>query len=183
MRIIVPLATGFEEIEAVTIIDVLRRAGIEIISLFLDVNPVEGAHGISIVADSHIDNVKGPDVSGIVLPGGMPGSDNLKNDYRIIEHINHVHTKGGIVAAVCAAPLVLGHAGILWGKKATCFPGFEHFLRGAEIIDLPVVTDDNIITGRGPGCALPFALEIVNRIASIDMARSLKDSMQVYWMG
>ncbi len=183
MRLIVPLATGFEEIEAVTIIDVLRRAEIDIISVFLDVNPVKGAHGISIVADSHIDDAKDYDISGIVLPGGMPGSENLKNDFRIIEHVTKINTKGGIVAAVCAAPLVLGHAGILSGKKATCFPGFEHLLQGAEIIDMPVVIDDNIITGRGPGCALPFALEIVSRIASTETARSLKDSMQVYWMG
>jgi 4-methyl-5(b-hydroxyethyl)-thiazole monophosphate biosynthesis len=182
MHVIVPLAEGFEEIEAVTIIDVLRRAEVQVTAAFLKKNPVMGSHAISVTADKNIDDIRMSDIDGIVLPGGMPGSSNLKVDKRIISLVRELSGAGKITAALCAAPLVLGYAGILKGKRATCFPGFEDQMTGALHVPDPVVRDGNIITGRGPGCAIPFALELVAVIAGKEKAANLKESMQVFWM-
>jgi 4-methyl-5(b-hydroxyethyl)-thiazole monophosphate biosynthesis len=182
MRVIVPLAEGFEEIEAVTIIDVLRRAEIQVTVAYLKKNLVTGSHSITVTADKNIDDIHASDFDAIVLPGGMPGSSNLNEDERIIGLVREFSAAGKITAALCAAPMVLGHAGVLEGKQATCFPGFESRMTGAEHIPEPVVRDGNIITGRGPGCAIPFALELVASLAGEEKAVRLKESMQVYWM-
>lgn len=181
MKLLVPFAEGFEEIEGVTIVDVLRRAGIAVTSAHLGKNPVTGSHGISVTADSWIEDIDADDYGGIILPGGMPGSENLRNSKTVLSVINMINNRGGYIGAICAAPLVLGHAGILSGKRATCFPGFEEELKGAEITGDPVTVDGNIITGRGPGCAIPFALEIAAMVKSADVKNRLKDTMQVYW--
>jgi len=181
MKIIVPLATGFEEIEAVTIIDVLRRAQIDVTAVSLENNTVTGAHHISLQSDELLENARPGDFSAIILPGGMPGSKNLLNSRPVIEFIHAIYDKGGLACAICAAPIVLGRAGILKGKKATCFPGFESHLEGAIIQTDPVVVDDRIVTGRGPGCAIPFALTIVELLKGKDTARVLREDMQVYW--
>lgn len=181
MKLLVPLAEGFEEIEGVTIVDVLRRAGISVITAHLGKNPVTGSHGIAVTADSFIGDISAGDVSGIILPGGMPGSENLRNSSAVISIIHTVNDRGGYVCALCAAPLVLGHAGVLAGKRATCYPGYEEELTGAVITGDPVTVDGNIITGRGPGCAIPFALEITGILKGNDVSKSLKESMQVYW--
>ncbi|MBN2159470.1 MAG: DJ-1/PfpI family protein [Spirochaetes bacterium] len=182
MRVIVPLAEGFEEIEAVTIIDVLRRAGVEVTSAFLKKNPVTGSHAISVTADKNIEGIKSSDFDCMVLPGGMPGSANLKDDQRVIELAREFSSKEKIVAAICAAPLVLGYAGVLKGRRATCYPGFEAQMTGATPVADPVVRDGTVITGRGPGCAIPFALELVAALAGKQVAEQLRESMQVYWM-
>jgi protein deglycase len=182
MSVIVPLAEGFEEIEAVTVIDVLRRAGIAVTSVFLQKNPVIGSHAIAVTADKSIDDIHSSDFDCIVLPGGMPGSNNLKEDVRVISLVREFAGSGRITAALCAAPLVLGHAGVLAGKRATCFPGFEEQMTGATALPDPVVRDGSVITGKGPGCAIPFALELVAAMAGTNMARGLAESMQVYWM-
>jgi 4-methyl-5(b-hydroxyethyl)-thiazole monophosphate biosynthesis len=182
MRVIVPLAEGFEEIEAITIVDMLRRAEIQVTIAYLKKNPVTGSHSITVTADKNIDDVRASDFDCIVLPGGMPGSQNLKEDERIIGLVREFSAAGKITAALCAAPQVLGHAGVLKGKQATCFPGFESQMTGAEHIPEPVVRDGNIITGKGPGCAIPFALELVASLAGKEKADRLKESMQVYWM-
>ncbi len=182
MKAVVPLAEGFEEIEAVTIIDVLRRAGIAVTAAALKKNPVTGSHAIAITADKNIDDIKASDFDCIVLPGGMPGSNNLKEDPRVIALLRDFSGAGKITAALCAAPLVLGHAGVLRGKRATCYPGFEDQMTGATPLSDPVVRDGAVITGRGPGCAIPFALELVTALAGTDTAQSLKENMQVYWM-
>ncbi len=182
MHAIVPLAEGFEEIEAVTIIDVLRRAGVQVTAVFLKKNPVMGSHAITVTADKNIDDIKSSDFDCIVLPGGMPGSSNLREDPRIISLVREFSGSDRITAALCAAPLVLGHAGVLRGKRATCFPGFEDQMTGATPLPDPVVHDGKVITGRGPGCAIPFALELVAALAGKDVAESLKENMQVYWM-
>lgn len=182
MNVLVPLADGFEEIEAVTIIDVLRRAGVQVTSLYLKKNQVTGSHGITLAADKNIDDIRASDYDCIVLPGGMPGSSNLKEDPRVISLVKEVYQAGKVTAALCAAPMVLGHAGVLNGKRATCFPGFEDHMTGATALPDPVVKDGSIITGKGPGCALPFALELVAALAGREKADSLKENMQVYWM-
>jgi protein deglycase len=182
MRVIVPLAEGFEEIEAVTIIDVLRRAGIQVTAAYLKKNPVTGSHAITVTADKNIDDIQASDFECIVLPGGMPGSSNLKDDRRVISLVREFSGAGKITAALCAAPMVLGHAGVLGGKRATCFPGFEEQMSGSISVPDPVVRDGTIITGRGPGCAIPFALELVAALAGKEKAETLKENMQVYWM-
>ncbi len=182
MKVLVPLAEGFEEIEAVTIVDVLRRTDIDVITVYLDNNPVIGAHDIPVTADKGIHEINSDDIDSIILPGGMPGSENLKNSKTIIDIVKKIYSKEKLVAAICAAPIVLGHAGILHGKKATCYPGFEKEIKGAYCVDKPVVTDGNIITGSAAGSALPFALEIVKNLKGEDFMTSLKEMMQVNWI-
>ncbi len=182
MKIVVPLAEGFEEIEAVSIIDVLRRANLDVTTAYIDKNPVKGSHNIEITADTAMDKLEPVDFNCIVLPGGMPGSEHLKNSDTVNTFVKHIYSKGGYVAAICAAPIVLGHAGILYDKKATSFPGNEDQLEGATIVDEPVVVDGTVITGKGPGCAIPFALELVSIFAGEEIRNSLKNAMQVYWM-
>ena len=182
MRVVVPLAEGFEEIEAVTIIDVLRRAGIEVTTVYLKKNPITGSHAIPLLADKNIDEISAAEFDCIALPGGMPGSGNLKEDSRVIALIRELNSKNKIIAAVCAAPIVLSDAGTLAGKRATCFPGYESYLTGVTISPDPVVRDDKIITGKGPGCALPFALELVEAFSGKAAAVKLRDTMQMYGM-
>ncbi len=182
MKILVPLAEGFEEIEAVTILDVLRRAGLDTTSAGLAGNPVRGSHGIPVMADEPLAGLRPDDFGAIVLPGGMPGSDNLKKSDTVISFIQSIYRRGGVTAALCAAPMVLGHAGVLAGKKATCFPGFESEMKGATPTGSPVEVDGTIITARGPGCAIPFALALVEALAGKTMMRDLRDAMQVYWL-
>ena len=182
MRVLIPLADGFEEIEAITIIDVLRRAEIDVTTIFLKTNPVVGSHKIQVVADKSIDDVQTSDFDVIVLPGGMPGSSNLKANDHIIEMIKEIHSSEGYISAICAAPIVLGHAGVLDGKKVTCYPGFEDQLGSADYIGDPVMVDGKIITGKGPGCAIPFALKLVEIIKNKDLSTQLKNGLQVYWM-
>ncbi len=181
MKVLVPLAEGFEEIEAISIIDVLRRAEIEVIIGHCTTNPVKGSHGISVIADTALAECSSDDFDAMILPGGMPGSENLKNNAKIISMLCSLHDKGKLVGAICAAPIVLGHACILRGKKATCYPGFENELAGAVILDQPVVKDTNVITGKGAGCAIPFALEIVSTLKSDEVKNTLKNNLQIYW--
>ncbi|HOO71297.1 MAG TPA: DJ-1/PfpI family protein [Spirochaetota bacterium] len=182
MKVLVPLAPGLEEIEAVTIIDVLRRAEIETTSVCLGENPVTGSHDIRVYADTDIHSAGLSSYDAIALPGGMPGSENLKNSPAIISLIQDIQRRGGITAALCAAPMILGHAGVLKGKRATCYPGFQDFLTGAEYIPSPFIIDGTVLTGKGPGCAIPFALKLVEMIRGKTQAESLKEAMQVYWM-
>ena len=181
MKAIVPLAPGFEEIEAVTIIDVLRRADIETISAGVGSESVKGAHSITVKPDSLIEKLSPDDFSVIILPGGMPGSKNLMNSQVVINFINTLYNKGGYACAVCAAPIVLAKAGILKGKRVTCFPGYESLLQDANIIPDPVVIDERIITGKGPGCAIAFILAIIETLKGHESFTKLKDDMQIYW--
>ena len=181
-RVLVPLAHGFEEIEAVTIVDVLRRAGIDVTTVSVGTNPVTGSHNITIEADTRLDEVVVGDFNFMVLPGGMPGSQNLKESEKVISAIQDIYGRDGYVAAICAAPIVLGHAGVLKGKKATCYPGFESSLTGAEIMASPFIADGRVVTGKGPACAIPFALKLVAIIAGPEESANIKDAMQVYWM-
>lgn len=181
MKVLVPLAEGFEEIEAISIIDVLRRAEIDVTTAYLEKNPVKGSHNISVLADKPINDCNANQFDAMILPGGMPGSENLKQNAQVIELLKAIHSKGKLVGAICAAPMVLGHAGILKNKKATCYPGFENQLIGATLVDKPVVVDEKVITGRGAGCAIPFALEIVGILKGESLKNTLKNNLQVYW--
>jgi len=158
----VHLAEGFEEIEAMTIVDLLRRAGIETETVSITGRlPVTGAHGVKVVADILYEDAVYGDCELIVLPGGMPGSTNLDAHEGLREKILAFYNQGKKLAAICAAPLVLGHAGVLAGKKATCYPGVEKELTGAILSEDIVVSDGGVITSRGPATAIVFALAII----------------------
>lgn len=182
MKVGVLLADGFEEIEAITIVDILRRAQIDTTTIFTGTNPVKGSHNIEVIADRFIGDVEPSEFTFIAIPGGMPGSKNLKEDDRVISLIKNIYSSGGYISAICAAPIVLGKAGILKGKKSTCYPGFEGELHGAEYISEPVIADGRVITGKGAGCAIPFSLKLVEIISGKDAVKELKERMQVYWM-
>lgn len=153
------LAPGFEEIEAITPIDLLRRAGIDVHVFGLDGIEVKGSHEIRVLSDGVIDLSSAlPDA--LILPGG-PGHTHLLNSGIVLEFVKKMFVSRRLCAAICAAPSVFGKAGILDGKKATCFPGFEDKLGGASFINQTVVVDGNVITSRGAGTAVPFSLEII----------------------
>ena len=176
----VHFAEGFEEIEALTIVDVLRRAEIptEMVSI-TGHRQITGAHGIKIVTDVVFEDVNYDESAIVVLPGGMPGSKNLQEHEGLARLLK---TKAGMnepIAAICAAPMVLGGLGILEGKDAVCYPGFEKELKGASIKNNLSVRSGNIITGRGPGAAINFALEIVSFIKGEAVAKSLANAMIV----
>lgn len=159
------LATGFEETEAVGTIDVLRRGGIEttVVSITQELS-VEGAHGLEVVADALFDEVEYSGADILVLPGGMPGSSNLNAYAPLKEQLKKQYNAGKFVAAICAAPLVLGGLGFLKGRKATCYPSFEPTLEGATVTGEAVEVDGNVITGRGPGLVFDFGLAIVEAL-------------------
>ena len=161
-KILVPLAEGFEEIEAITIIDLLRRANLEVITASLTDNlEVKGGHNIIIKADTILDKVIDEDFDAISLAGGMGGMNNLKNDKRIIEKIQKMYKDKKLVSAVCASPIVLGEAKVLKGKY-TCYPSCEKSINMREYIEKDlVVVDENVITSKGPATSILFALEIV----------------------
>lgn len=165
-RVLVPLAEGFEEIEAVTVIDLLRRAGIEVIAAGLAPGAVTGSHGIAITPDTSLGEVLGESFDMIVLPGGMPGATHLADDARLLALLRRQEESGGLTAAICAAPAVLAKAGLLAGKRATGFPGFLTSISAPDtlVLDDAVVEDDRIITSRGPGTAMDFALALVERL-------------------
>jgi len=159
MRLIIPLAEGFEEIEAVAVIDILRRANIKVDVVGIDDEIVSGRNGIKILCDKIITDVKPEDYDGIVLPGGNPGYKNLENNQQVINFIKAFESRGKLIAAICASPTILEKIGVLEGKKATCYPAMKDRLK--NFVDERVVVDKNVITSQGPGTAIEFALEIV----------------------
>jgi protein deglycase len=176
--IYVHLAEGFEEIEAITIIDVLRRSGLNVITVSVtDKLIVTGSHKIPVTADILFKDADYNKAEMIILPGGMPGAKNLSEHEGLNQQILKYFNEGKYLGAICAAPMVFGKLGILKGKNAVCFPGFEIFLQGAKIHQVPVIKDVKIITGRGPGVALHFALEIVRTLKDEVTASELKESM------
>jgi protein deglycase len=176
MNAVVPLAEGFEEIEAVTIVDVLRRAGVTVTTAALGKSPVTGSHGITLVADRSLDGISVSDFDAVVLPGG-PGSERLKEDGRVLTLLRQAMSGGKTVAAVCAAPIALEAAGVLAGRRATSYPGHE--LPSAHYSEARVVVDGNLITSRGPGTALEFSLAVVEKLAGADTKERLARSMLV----
>lgn len=177
-RAAVVLAEGFEEIEAVIAIDVLRRGDIEVEALGLDSMRVCGAHGVEVVADVLLENASGS-WDAVVLPGGMPGSSALRDSAAVQNLVREQNRQGGWIAAICAAPIVLGAAGLLQGRRATCYPGFENQLVGAYLENSPVVRDHNLITGRGPAAAFAFALTIVECLRGPVRANELASALLI----
>lgn len=179
-KIAVHLADGFEEIEAVSIIDVLRRADLDVaIVSVTGKTEVTGAHQIKLMADVLFEKVNYSEIYMIVLPGGMPGAANLDAHVGLNTQIRKFVDENKQLAAICAAPLVFGNLGILKGKQAVCYPGFEKYLKGAEVLNISVVESGNIITGRGPGVAIQFALKIVEKAVSAEKAELLSRQMLV----
>lgn len=177
-KVAVHLADGFEEIEAITIIDVLRRADLEVIVVSVTGHElVSGAHKLQVKTDVLIENVNYNSVDLIVLPGGMPGTDNLNSHEGLKKNILKFDQEGKPLAAICAAPLVFGQLGLLKGKKAVCYPGFENQLTGAEVLTESVIKSGNITTGRGIGAALQFALQLVENLISKEKAQDLARQM------
>ncbi|NQU84396.1 MAG: DJ-1/PfpI family protein [Mariniphaga sp.] len=179
-QVCVQLATGFEEIEAISIIDVLRRAEIPVITVSITEKlEVTGSHQIPIIADQLFDEIDFNEVEMIILPGGMPGSANLNSHKELRQQILNFHKNKKLLGAICAAPMVFGELGILKGKKASCYPGFEKYLKGATITGNSISISENIITAKGAGVALQFAFKIVEMLKGKELSESLKDKMIV----
>lgn len=173
------IAQGFEEVEAIAAADVLRRAGVETLLVGVGSKKVTGSHGFTVECDI-IDSEISLDsaLRGVVLPGGMPGTLNLENSKTVTEAVKHCAENGKLVSAICAAPSILGHLGLLEGKKATCFPGFEKDLYGADVSDVFVCTDGNYITAKGMGSAVKFGLAIAAYFIGTEKAASLEATLQ-----
>ena len=184
------LADGFEEIEALATVDVLRRGGIDARTVSINDNAqVRGAHGVPVIADmtwtgfktkTDVNHTGEDDV--MVFPGGMPGTKNLAGSHELMEMLRLPYIEGGVVAAICAAPgLVIPQLPTLKGKKFTCYDGFEEApaAKGGEYVRTAAVSDGNLITGRGPGCAVDFALAIVERLKGSDLAAEIRSSMMI----
>jgi len=175
-KVLVPLADGFEEIEAITVVDLLRRAGIEVCTAGLTSRTVTGSHAIRIEADTTLEGVDDSGFDMIVLPGGMPGAQHLRDDERILELVRAQTRRGQFTAAICAAPSVLAAAGVLDGRTATSFPGFldPGTTPGLTLSHAPVVVDGRIVTSRSAGTALDFSLTLIELLAG----RAVRDDVE-----
>ncbi len=173
------LATGFEELEALAPVDVLRRAGVEVKTVGVTGKTVSGSHKISVECDITVDEAVLDELEGIILPGGMPGTTNLENDAAVNRFIDFCAEQNKLIGAICAAPSILGHKGLLQGKNATCYIGFEKELSGAHVLDRAAVRDGNIITGWGAGGAMDFALLYLEALTETDaIAKKIARSMR-----
>ena len=171
-------AAGYEEIEALTVVDLCRRAGLNIDMVATDNEPcVTGSHGICVQMDKGIKDVNFEDVDCIILPGGMPGTKNLEANVSLMEQVDAFAAQGKTIAAICAAPSIFGHRGILKGKQACCYPAFESHLEGAEVNRNSVNICGNVITSRGMGTAIDFALAIISVFAGQDKADELAEGI------
>ena len=177
-KVLIFMAEGHEEIEALTVVDLLRRAGIEIDMVSITGNKkVPGSHGITTYCDELIETVDFNGVDMLVLPGGMPGTLNLEICEPLMNKVHEFNNAKKGLAAICAAPTVFGKAGLLEGKKATCYPGMEGDLTGANVSTDSVCHDGHIITSRGLGTAIPFALEIIKTLAGADAADKIGNAI------
>ena len=172
------LAQGFEETEAIAPIDILRRCGKEVITVGIGDNIIKGSHGIAVVTDTEDKLVElNSDLEMIVLPGGMPGTINLEASETVQKAIDYCIANDLYIGAICAAPSILGHKGLLKGKKATCYTGFEQELTGAEVLDEPAVIDGKIITARGAGVAVDFGLKLVEALVSKEKSEKMGEAL------
>ena len=177
------LAPGFEETEAIAPLDIARRAGIDIVTVGIEGKIVTGSHGIPITADYSADELDLSQISGVVLPGGMPGAKNLESSSFVKAAVMQAFEQGEMIAAICAAPYLLGRWGILEGKEAICFPGYESELSGARLSQKNVVTDGSVITARAAGWAVPFGLAIAEYQKGREKADEIAASIQLadFW--
>ena len=173
------LADGFEELEALSPVDVLRRAGIPVTTVGVGARTVTGSHGIPVTCDTTAGEAAPfGEMEMIILPGGMPGTTNLENSPIVQGALDQAAETGAWICAICAAPSVLGHKGLLRGKQAVCFPGFEEPLEGAALSGENVCVDGRIVTAKGAGVALEFALTLVSCLKGDAAARKIKETMQ-----
>lgn len=173
-------ADGFEEIEALTAVDVLRRADLKVEMVSVTSEDVAtGAHGIAVTCDLLFEECDFSDAIMLLLPGGMPGAGSLYKHAGLCELLLDYNSRNKPIAAICAAPMVLGKLGILKGRKATCYPGYERDLQGAEFVSEQVVKDGNLITGNGPGAAMAFSLTIVESLVGKAKKQDLIEAMGV----
>ncbi len=179
-RVLVTLAPGFEEIEAITVIDLLRRGGLEVIVASLDGAAVTGSHAIQVTPDMDLDAALELEMDMVVLPGGLPGADNLEADSRVIELLRRMADSERFTAAICAAPKVLAAAGVLDGKRATSYPGFldEGNTPGLRLENRPVVRDGKVITSRGAGTAMDFALTLIESLKGSSKRDEVERALQ-----
>lgn len=176
-KVLVPLADGCEELEAVTIIDLLRRAGIDVVAAGLKPGVVKASRGVQLVPDMTLDQALQQDFDMVVLPGGMPGASHLKADVRIIHLLKTMAAAGKYTAAICAAPMVLAEAGLLAGKQATSYPGFLDALPDVNQSAAAVVQDGTVLTSRGPGTAMDFALALVEVLSDAETRQQVEAAL------
>lgn len=172
------LAHGFEEVEAISVIDVLRRAEYDVKVVGVEGKQITGSHGITVTADITDAQVQTDDMEMVVLPGGMPGTLNLEKSPIVKASVLYCAVQGKLIGAICAAPSILGHWNLLKDKKAVCFPGFESELKGAVVCEDYVVTDGNIITAKGAGVAVDFALELVRKFSGEGLSEKIRLALQ-----
>ena len=173
------LANGFEELEALAPIDILRRAGLHVMTVGVGGENITAAHKVVFTADTTVDKIElNNDLDMIVLPGGMPGTLNLENDDYVQAAIDYCVKNDKYVAAICAAPSILGHKGLLKDKEAICFPGFETDLEGAKLSDSAVAVDGRFITAKGAGVCIEFALTLVRKLVSEEKAEEIRKGIQ-----
>lgn len=178
--ILVHLAEGFEEVEALTVVDILRRVDLPVYSVSVTGSKlVRGAHGIGVEADYCFEEIDYDKCDMIVLPGGLPGATNLRDHKGLCQKIALFAEEGKGLAAICAAPMVLGSLGVLHGRKATIYPGMEEELKGAEPMDFPVVRDMNIVTSQGPGTAMKFAIALVSYFKGKEVGEELASDLLI----
>ena len=179
-RVLVPLAQGCEELEAVTIIDLLRRAGIEVITAGLDDQAVKASRGVTLVPDTSLEEALKQKFDMVALPGGLPGANNLNRDQRIQQLLKQMTVDRKFIAAICAAPKVLATAGLLDGKRATSFPGTLEKLQlnNTTLETNAVVQDGRVITSRGPGTAIDFALTLIENLAGTEKRKEVEAGLQ-----
>jgi len=178
-KVYIFLADGFEEIEGLTVVDLLRRADIDITMVSISGRPeIVGSHNIIVKSDMLFEDADFSDADMLVLPGGKVGTDNLAAHEGLDRLLKDFASKGKLLAAICAAPSILGKKGLLKGKKAICYPGFEEYLTGAVVTDDAVVTDGNIITSKGLGTAIDFALAIIKKLKTEADAAKIASSIQ-----
>ncbi len=173
------LADGFEEVEAIAPVDMLRRAGVEVVTVGVTGKIATGAHNIPVTADCNVDEINlDSSLEAVILPGGMPGALNLENSSEVQKAIDFAVENGKFVCAICAAPQILGHKDLLEGKEAIAYPGFENELKGAVISEKYVVCDGRFITAKGAGVATEFGLEIVSQLKGRDKAEEIRSQIQ-----
>ena len=175
-RVLIPLAPGFEDLEATTMVDLLRRAGIHVVTAGLQAGLIQGARGMRVQPDADLDHAMGEEYDMIALPGGLPGSEHLKNDTRVLSLLKRYAESGRWTAAICAAPMALAEAGVLTGKKATSYPGVLDRMALPDVTCLadPVVVDGKVVTSRGPGTAMDFSLSLIELL----VGRAQRDEVE-----
>lgn len=172
-------ANGVEEVEALAALDVIRRAGLEVITVGIPGTEVSGPHNITFKTDMTIAEFESKDrrADAVILPGGGVGTETLANNKTVCDLVKKTYAEGGFICAICAAPSVFGRLGLLQGKKATCYPGFEHYLKGASVLPDKVVVDGKVITAKGMGCAIQFGLAVISALKGKEAADKIADSI------